>query len=91
MDHIAAYLQYIVNAQLAKHMVYSLMLTAAANEVVVIIVVNVVIIANVIVPVAVVALAFGLRRPLVLSWRRLVVACYFASVAGIFAARPSFG
>jgi hypothetical protein len=32
-----------------------------------------------------------LRRPLVLSLRWLVVACCIASIAGIFAACPSFG
>jgi hypothetical protein len=32
-----------------------------------------------------------LRCPLVLLLHQLVVACCFASVAGIFAARPSFG
>ncbi len=68
-----------------------MMLAAAAGVVVVIIVVGVVIVADVIVPIAVVALAFGLRRPLVLLSRRLVVACCFASVAGIIATRPSFG
>ncbi len=57
----------------------------------VVIVVGVVIVADVIVPVAVVALAFVLRRPLVLLLRWLVVACCFASVAGIFAACPFFG
>jgi hypothetical protein len=38
-----------------------------------------------------VALAFLLRHPLVLSLHRLVVACCFTSVAGTFAAHPSFG
>jgi hypothetical protein len=76
---------------LAKHMVNLLMLVAAADIVVIVMVVGAVIVAVVIVPIAVVALAFMLRHPLVLFLRRLVVACYFASVAGIFAARPSFG
>jgi hypothetical protein len=71
---------------LADFMIY-----LSSMSVFVIIVVGVVILANVIVPTAVIALAFMLRHPLVLSLRRLVVACCFASVAGIFAARPSFG
>jgi uncharacterized membrane protein YjgN (DUF898 family) len=41
--------------------------------------------------IAVVALAFVLCHPLVLLLCRLVVACCFASVAGIFVARSSFG
>ncbi len=76
---------------LTEHMLYLLMLAAAANIVVVIIVVGAVIIANVIIPVAVVTLAFVLRCPLVLSSHWLVVACCFDSVAGIYAACPSFG
>jgi hypothetical protein len=76
---------------LTKHMVYLSMLAAAADVVVIIIFVGTVIVAIVIVPVAVIALAFVLRRPLVLSLHRLVVACCFASVAGIFfAVHPSF-
>jgi hypothetical protein len=67
------------------------MLATTANIVVVIVVVAAVTVAVAIVPVAVVALAFVLRRPLILSSLWLVVACYFASVAGIFAAPPSFG
>ncbi len=70
---------------LADFMIY-----LSSASVFVVIVVGVVIVADVIVPVAAVALAFVLRRPLVLLSRRLVVACCFASVAGIFAARPSF-
>jgi hypothetical protein len=66
------------------------MIYLSSASVFVVIVVGVVIVADVIVPVAAVALAFVLRRPLVLLSRRLVVACCFASVAGIFAARPSF-
>ncbi len=76
---------------LAKHMVYLSMLAAAANVVVLVIVVGTVIVGDGIVPVAVVVLAFVLHHPLVLLSRWLVVACCFASVAGIFAARPSFG
>jgi hypothetical protein len=38
-----------------------------------------------------VALAFVLRHPLVFLLFGLVVACYFASVAGTFAAHLSFG
>jgi hypothetical protein len=76
---------------LAKHMVYLSMLAATTNLVVFVIVVSAVIVGNCIVPVAVVVLAFVLRHPLVLSSRWLVAACCFASVAGIFAARPSFG
>ncbi len=91
MDHIADYLQYIANTQLAEHMVYFLMLAAPADVVVIVIVVGAVIVADVIVPIAVIALAFMLRCPLVLSSRRLVVACCFASVPGIFVVRPSFG
>jgi hypothetical protein len=64
---------------------------STSASVFVVIVVGPVIIANVIVPIAVVALVFVLRRPLVLSSHKLVAACSFASVAGIFAARPSFG
>ncbi len=75
----------------AEHMVYLSMLAATADVVVVVIIVGTVIVADVIVPVAVVAMEFVLHRPLVLSSRRLVVACCFASIAGIFAARPSFG
>jgi hypothetical protein len=71
---------------LADFMIY-----LSSVSVFVIIVVGVVIVANVIVPVAVIALEFVLRRPLVLSSCRLVVACCFTSVAGIFTARPSFG
>jgi hypothetical protein len=77
--------------QLAKLMVYLLMLAAAADVVVIIIVVGAVIVAIVIVPVAVVALAFVLHCPLILLSHRMVVACCFASVAGIFAAHLSFG
>jgi hypothetical protein len=73
---------------LVEHMVYLLMLTTTANVVVLVNVVGAVIVGNGIVPVAVVVLAFVLRHPLVLSSRRLVVACCFASVAGIFAADP---
>ena len=72
-------------------MVYLSMLAAAADIVAAVIVVGMVVVADVIVPVAVIALAFVLRRPLVISLRRLVVACCFASVPGIFAMRPSFG
>ncbi len=73
---------------LADFMIY-----LSSASVFVVIVVGAVIIADVIVPIAVVALAFVLRHPLVLLPRRLVVACCFTSVAGtgIFAARPSFG
>jgi hypothetical protein len=71
---------------LADFMIY-----LSSASVFVVVVVSTVIVANVIVPVAVFALAFVLRRPLVLSLRRLVFACCFASVAGIFAACPSFG
>jgi hypothetical protein len=60
---------------LAEHMVYLTMLAAAANVVVLVIVVGVVIVGNGIVPVAVIVLAFVLCHPLVLSLRRLVVAC----------------
>ncbi len=67
------------------------MIYLSCASVFIVIVVNAVIVANVIVPNAVIALAFVLRRPLVLSSRRLVVACCFASVAGIFATRPFFG
>jgi hypothetical protein len=76
---------------LAEHMVYLLMPAATADIFVVVIVVGAVIIVVVIVPVAVVALSFMLRHPLVLSLCWLVVASCFAYVAGIFAARPSFG
>jgi hypothetical protein len=76
---------------LAKHMVYLSMLATAADVIVVVIVVSAVIVAVVIVPVTVVALAFVLCRPLVLSSCRLVVACCFTSVAGIYAVRPSSG
>ncbi len=41
--------------------------------------------------IAVIALAFVLHSPLVLSLRWLVVASFFASVAGIFATYLSFG
>jgi hypothetical protein len=71
---------------LADFMIY-----LSSTSVFVVIVVGAVIVADVIVPVAVVALAFVLHRPLILSSHQLVVACCFASVAGIFAARPSFG
>jgi hypothetical protein len=71
---------------LADFMIY-----LSSASVFVVIVVGMVIVADVIVPVAVIVLAFVLRRPLVLLSRRLVVACCFASVAGIFAAHPSFG
>ncbi len=76
---------------LAEHMVILSMLAAAANVVVVLIDVGAVIVGNVIVPVAVVVLAFVLRHPLVLLLRWLVVACCFDFVAGIFVACPSFG
>jgi hypothetical protein len=76
---------------LAEHMVYLLMLAAADNVGVNVIVVSMVILADVIVPVVVIMLVFVLRRPLALSLRRLDVACCFTSVAGIFASRPSFG
>ncbi len=71
---------------LADFMIY-----LSSVSVFVVIIVGAVIVADVIVLVAVVALAFVLRRPLILLASRLVVACCFASVAGIFAARPSFG
>ena len=71
---------------LADFMIY-----LSSASVFVVIVVSTVIVANVIVPMAVIALAFVFRRLLVLSSLRLDVACCFASVAGIFAARPSFG
>jgi hypothetical protein len=71
---------------LADFMIY-----LSSMSVFVVIVVGTVIIVDVIVPVAVVALVFVLPRPLILSSLRLVVACCFASVAGIFAVRPSFG
>jgi hypothetical protein len=76
---------------LAEHMVYLSMLATAADVFAIVIVVGAVIVAIVIIPVAVVVLAFVLRRPLVLSLHRLVVACCFASVAGIFAVHSSFG
>jgi hypothetical protein len=76
---------------LAKQMVYLLMLATAANVVVLVIVVGAVTVSNDIDPVAVVVLVFVLRHPLILSLRRLVVACCFASVAGIFARYPTFG
>jgi hypothetical protein len=75
----------------AKHMVYFLMLATAANVVVVVVVVSAVIVTVVMVLVAVVALAFVLCHPLPFLPHRLVVACCFASIAGIFAAHPSFG
>jgi hypothetical protein len=75
---------------LAKHMLYISMLTAAANVFVILIVIGMVIVAIVIVPVAVVVLAFVLRCRLILLLHWLVVACCFASVAGILAAHPSF-
>jgi hypothetical protein len=71
---------------LADFMIY-----LSSASVFVVIVVGMVIVVDVIVPIAVVVLAFVLRRPLVLLSRRLVVACCFAFVAGIFAAHPSFG
>jgi hypothetical protein len=67
------------------------MLDAAANVVVIAFIVVTITVAVVIIPVAVVVLAFVLHHPLVLLLHRLVVACCFASVAGIFAACPSFG
>jgi hypothetical protein len=76
---------------LAEHMVYLLMLAAAANVVALVIVVGAVIATVIIIPIAVIVLGFVLPRPLVLSLRQLVIACCFASVTGIFAARPSFG
>ncbi len=71
---------------LADFMIY-----LSSVSVFVVIVVGMVIVANVIVPIAVVTLAFVLRPPLILLSRRLVVACCFVSVAGIFATCPSFG
>jgi hypothetical protein len=71
---------------LAEFMIY-----LSSASILVVIIVGAVIIADVIVPVAVIALAFVLPCPLVLLSLWLVVACCFASVAGIFAARPSFG
>ncbi len=56
------------------------MISLSGASVFVIIVVSAVIIANVIVPVAAIALAFVLRRPLILLSHWLVVACCFASV-----------
>ncbi len=77
---------------LAKYMVYLLLLAAAANVVVFVIVdLGVVIVAIIIVSVAVVALAFVLRCSLILLSRWVVVACYFTSVAGVFVAHPLFG
>jgi hypothetical protein len=67
------------------------MIYLSSASVFVVIVVGAVIVADVIVPIAVIALAFVLRHPLVLSLRRLVIACCFASVAGIFTAHPTFG
>ncbi len=70
---------------------YLSMLATTANVVVLVIVVGAVIVGYGIVPVAVVVLASMLRHPLVILLCRLVVAYCFASVAGIFAACPSFG
>ncbi len=67
------------------------MLATPSNVVVVVVVVAAVIITVDIVPIAVVAMVFMLRSPLVLLPRRLDVACCFASVTGIFVACPSFG
>ncbi len=71
---------------LADFMIY-----LSSASVFVVIVVGAVIVADVIIPIAVVALAFVLHHPLILSSRRLVVACCFTSVTGIFAAHSSFG
>jgi hypothetical protein len=71
---------------LADFMIY-----LSSASVFVVIVVGAVIVADVIIPIAVVALAFVLHRPLVLSSCWLVVACCFTFVTGIFVARPSFG
>jgi hypothetical protein len=71
---------------LADFMIY-----LSSASVFVVIDVGMVIIADVIVPIAVVALVFALCHPLVLLSRWLAVASCFASVAGIFAVRPSFG
>ncbi len=67
------------------------MIYLSSTSVFFVIVVGAVIAADIIVPVAVIVLAFVLCHPLVLLLRQLVVACCFASVAGIFAARPSYG
>jgi hypothetical protein len=67
------------------------MLATAADVVVIVVIVAAVTNAVVIVPIAIVLLAFVLHRPLILSLRRLVVVYCFASVAGIFTAHPSFG
>jgi hypothetical protein len=68
---------------LADFMIY-----LSSASVFVIVVVGAVIVANVIVPIAVVALAFVLRRPLIHLSLQLVVASCFTSVAGIFPAHP---
>jgi hypothetical protein len=68
------------------------MLAAAANIIVVVVVVVVVAAVTItigVIPIAVVALAFILRHPLVLSLHWLVVACCFASFICIFATRIS--
>ena len=67
------------------------MIYLSSASVFVVIVVGAVIVVEVTVPIAVIALAFVLRRPLVLSSRWLVVACCFASVAFIFAVHLTFG
>jgi hypothetical protein len=67
------------------------MIYLSSASVFVVIVVSVVIVADVNVPIAVFALAFMLHCPLDLLLRWLVVACCFASAAGIFATHPSFG
>jgi hypothetical protein len=72
-------------------MVYLSMLAATADVVVVVIVVGAVIVADIIIPIAVIVLAFELRHPLVLLSCQLFIVCCFDSVAGIFAAPPSFG
>ncbi len=78
------------HATLLDHLA-DFMIYLSSTSVFIVIVFGAVVVADVIVPIVVVTLAFVLRRPLVLLLLRLVVAFCFASVAGIFSVRPSFG
>jgi hypothetical protein len=90
LDHLAEDMSTRYHGTLLDN-VADFMVYLSSTSVFVVIVIGAVIVAGVIVPVAVVVLVFVLHCPLVLLLRRLVVACCFASVAGIFAARPYFG
>jgi hypothetical protein len=102
LDHLADFTIYLSSAssfwfslnssyEHGCHLSKQYGMTPKDYEYLLVIVVGAVIVADVIVPLAVIALAFVLRCPLILLLCQLVIACCFASVAGIFTAHPSFG